>query len=129
MWASWTIQYGQSLTSRPDGQMMNIFLRQFSRQLSDNVHAVLLWDAAGCHKSKNLRKPQNITIIELPAYSPELNPVENLWQYLCSYYWSNSSYENYDDSRLAACDAWQEVCLDTGLVHSICRCTYVERTN
>ena len=109
--------------------MMNIFLRQFSQQLSDNVHAVLLWDPAGFHKSKDLRKPQNITIIELPAYSPELNPVENLWQYFRSHYWSNSSYENYDDLRLAACDAWQEVCFDPGLVRSICRCTYVERTN
>jgi hypothetical protein len=70
MWANWTIQYGQSLTSRPDGQMMNILLRQFSQQLSDNVHAVLLWDPASFHKSKDLRKSQNITIMELACLQP-----------------------------------------------------------
>lgn len=112
-----------------DGQMMSIFLRQFSQQLPDNVHAVVLWDQAGFHKSKQLRVPRNITIIELPAYSPELNPVENLWQYFRSHYWSNRSYENYDHLRLTACDAWREVCLNPSLVRSICRCTYVERIN
>ena len=62
-----------------DGRMMSLFLRQFSQQLSESVHAVLLWDQAGFHKCKELRIPENVTIVELPAYSPELNPVENLW--------------------------------------------------
>ena len=106
---------------------MKIFLRQFSQQLPEQVHAVLLWDQAGFHKCKELRVPGNVSIIELPAYSPELNPVENLWEYLRSHYWSNRSYGNYDDLRLAACDAWQAVCLDPELVRSICHCSYTER--
>ena len=108
---------------------MSLFLRQLSRQLPKNVHAVLLWDQAGFHKSKELRVPKNITVIELPAYSPELNPVENLWQYLRSHYWSNRSYTNYDQLRLTACDAWQAACLDHKLMRSICHCAYAERTN
>ena len=111
-----------------DDRIMSLFLRQFSQQLPENVHAVLL-DQAGFHKCKELRIPENVTIVELPAYSPELNPVENLWQYLRSHYWSNRSYENYDDLRLAACDAWQAVCLDPELVRSISGCNYVERNN
>ena len=62
-----------------DGQMMTIFLHQFGQQLPEDVHAILLWDQAGFHKCKDLRVPENITIVELPSYSPELNPVENLW--------------------------------------------------
>jgi hypothetical protein len=84
---------------------------------------------AGFHKSKELRVPQNVTIIELPAYNAELNPAENLWEYFGSRYRSNRSYGDYDDLRLAACDARQAVCLDPELVRSICHCTYVERIN
>lgn len=108
---------------------MTIFLSQFSEQLPQNVQAVLLWDRAGFHKCKELRVPENVTIVELPAYSCELNPVENLWQYFGSHYWSNRSYENYEDLRLAACDAWQAVCLDPKLVLSIFFCNYLEGTN
>jgi transposase len=112
-----------------DNQIMSIFLKQFSRQLPEDIHAVLIWDQAGFHKAKELSVPENISIIELPAYSPELNPVENLWQYLRSHYWSNRSYDGYDDLRRAACEAWQAVCLDSELIRSICRCSYVERKN
>ena len=65
---------------------MNIFLKQFSVTVPDDEHAVIIWDGAGYHKSKSLQKPENITLIQLPAYSPELNPIENLWHYLKSHY-------------------------------------------
>lgn len=56
-----------------DAKVMNIFLQQFSQQLCADVQAVLVWDQAGFHKSGELCAPENITILELPAYSPELN--------------------------------------------------------
>jgi len=68
---------------------MNVYLQQFSKELSEDVHAVLIWDKAGFHKSKQVKIPRNITIIHLPPYSPELNPIENLWHYLRGHYWSN----------------------------------------
>lgn len=108
---------------------MSIFLKQISRQLPEDIHAVLIWDQAGFHKANELFVPENISIIELPAYSPELNPVENLWQYLRSHYWSNRSYDGYDDLLEAACEAWQAVCLDAELIRSVCHCSYVERKN
>jgi transposase len=110
-----------------DAGIINIFLQQFSEQLSDDVHAVLIWDQAGFHKSKELIVPDNISIIELPAYSPELNPVENLWQYLRSHYWSNRSYDGYDDLRQAAVEAWQKSALNPEIVKSVCRKKYMER--
>ncbi len=112
-----------------DDQIVSILLRQLSQHLPDDVQAVLLGDQAGFHKCKALQVPQNISLTELPAYSPELNPMEPLRQFLRSHYWANRRYENYDQLRLAACDAWQAVCLEPELIRSVCRCTYVERTN
>ena len=59
-----------------------------------------------------------------PAYSPELNPVENLWHYLRSHYLSNRSYEDY--ALLAArTEAYRK--LTPGVIRSVCRCPYLER--
>jgi transposase len=70
--------------------------------------------------------PENVNIIELPSYGPELNPVENLWQYLRSHYWSNRSYDGYDDLREAAVEAWQKAVLDSEIIKSVCRTKYAE---
>ena len=53
-----------------NGEIINIYLQQFSREIAENVHAVLIWDQAGFHKSGILSVPENITIIPLPPYSP-----------------------------------------------------------
>ena len=68
--------------------MVNLFLEQFSREWPAGVHAVLIWDGAGYHTSQGLVVPPNVSLIQLPPYSPELNPVENLWHYLRSHDWS-----------------------------------------
>ena len=86
----------------------------------------MIWDQAGFHTSKNVRLPENVTLIHLPPYSPQLNPIEKLWQYLRKHYWSNRVYADYDALRVAAVDAWQKTCLDEGQVKSICRAKYVE---
>ena len=125
------LQTGQSigmLSPYISTGIVNVYLKQFARELAADVHAVLIWDQAGFHKSSELDVPENVTIIELPAYSPELNPVENLWQYLRSHYWANRSYKDYDDLRKAACDAWQRVCLTAEVVKSICQANYIERS-
>ena len=58
---------------------MNVFLEEFSKQYAGE-DIILVMDGAGWHKSKNLQVPDNIEIIFLPPYSPELNPVERFWQ-------------------------------------------------
>ena len=67
---------------------------------------------AGFHRRRQLRVPDNITLLALPAYSPELNPIENLWHYLKSHYWSNRAYADYDALEQAALDAWQHAVLN-----------------
>jgi putative transposase len=105
--------------------VVNLFLEQFSRELPAGVHAVLLWDGAGYHTSEDLRIPKNVSLIQLLPYSPELNPVENLWHYLRSHYWSLRVYRDYEELEESAVEAWREVCLKPALVSSICNAPYV----
>src|SRR4051812_47005805 len=62
-------------------EVVNLFLEEFSRGLPAGVHAVLIWDGAGFHTGADVVVPSNVSLIQLPPYSPELNPVENLWHY------------------------------------------------
>jgi transposase len=104
-----------------------VFLRQFIAEVSQDVHVLLLWDGAGFHMSKKLKIPENVIIVPLPSYSPELNPVENLWHYLRSHYWADKTYAGYDALRLAAVDAWQRAALDKEIVKSVCFAEYAQR--
>jgi transposase len=99
---------------------MNAFLEQFSRELPADAHAAMVLDRAGWHVAGALRVPANVTLVLLPPKSPELNPVENLWHYLRSHYWSNRLYPTWDDLKQAATAAWRAVCLVPDLIKSIC---------
>src|SRR3954447_434368 len=76
--------------------VVNLFLEEFSRGLPAQVHAVLIWDGASVHTGSGLVVPSNVSLIQLPPYSPELNPMENLWHYLRAHHWSNRAYRDYD---------------------------------
>ena len=105
--------------------VVNRFLQEFSRQLAPGVHAVLLWDNAPYHVSGDLVVPANVSLIGLLPYSPELNPVENLWHYLRAHHWSNRVYADYEALLEAATEAWRQVCLDPEKVRSICAAPYL----
>src|SRR3954469_14193004 len=105
--------------------VVNQFLQEFSRHLAPGVHAVLLWDNAPYHISGDLVVPANVSLIGLLPYSPELNPVENLWHYLRAHHWSNRVYADYEALLEAATEAWRQVCLDPEKVRSICAAPYL----
>ena len=63
--------------------------------------------------------PSNITPIFLPSRAPELNPVENIWQFLRSNWLSNLVFETYDDIIDAACDAWRKLIAQPETITSI----------
>jgi transposase len=98
-----------------------------SRELKPNVHAVLIWDGAGYHTAREVRVPTNITLVQLPPYSPELNPIENLWHYLRSHHWSNRFYASYDELFDAALFAWRVVCLNDELIKTVCATPYLSK--
>jgi transposase len=107
--------------------VVNLFLEQFSRELPAGVHAVLIWDGAGYHTGGDLVVPGNVSLIRLPPYSPELNPVENLWHYLRSHHWSNREYEGYKGLQEEAVRSLRAVCQDDEKLKSICNADYVSR--
>ena len=109
-----------------NAKVVNLFLAQMSRELPPDVHAVMVWDGAGYHVARELKIPSNITIMKLLAYSPELNPIENLWHYLRSHYWSNRFYRDYDVLFDAAVEAWRKVCLDESRISSVCAAPYLQ---
>ena len=63
-------------------EAMNLHLREISQCVSEGAQALLVVDGAGWHTTARLQVPDNITLLILPPYAPELNPVENIWQYL-----------------------------------------------
>jgi transposase len=88
---------------------MNHHLRFISEEAGEDVHVVLVLDQAGWHVAKNLKVPKNITLLHLPSYSPELNPIERLWAYLKSHYLGNRIYEDYEQLFKITAMAWNNI--------------------
>ena len=76
---------------------MNHHLSEISSQVAADAHAAVILDRAGWHRSQGLVVPGNITLLELPPYSPELNPVERIWHYLRSHWLANSVFISLAD--------------------------------
>lgn len=104
---------------------MNVFLKMLGDELGPDDHAVLIMDQAGWHKARALVVPDAITILYMPPYSPELNPVERLWAYLRSHYLSNRAYDDYQHLLDAGARAWQQLTPD--VLRTVCACPYLER--
>ena len=113
------------LAPNVDAGTFNVFLSMLSTELEPDEFAVLLMDGAGWHKAKATRVPDNVVCLLLPPYSPELNPVENLWHYLRSHHLSNRAYDDYDHLLDAGTEAWRA--LTPEVLKSVCRCQYPER--
>jgi hypothetical protein len=90
-------------------EAMNEHLAEIGRRVSMDAHAVLLLDGAGWHTSPKLCIPENISLLPLPSYSPELNPVENIWEFLRGNFLSHRVWESYDAIVDACCDAWNKL--------------------
>src|SRR5262245_41959058 len=78
-------------------EAMNLHLAEIAAAVAPAAHAILLVDQAGWHMSTRLVVPANITIILLPPKCPELNPVENVWQFMRENWLSNRVFKSYDD--------------------------------
>jgi putative transposase len=107
---------------------MNIFLAGFGQQLPLGTHAVLILDQAGWHGGGQLVVPENVTLLPLPAYSPELNPVERVWLYLRGRFLSHRVLGDYDAVLDAACRAWNRLVAETGRLASLTAYPYLLRS-
>ncbi len=98
---------------------MQLHVDEIARHVAKGAHAVLLLDRAGWHTTGKLDMPANITPILLPSRSPELNPVENIWQYLRANWLSNRVFEDYDAIIDASCEAWRNLIAQPQTITSI----------
>lgn len=98
---------------------MERHLKEISLHVAPDAHAVILMDQAGWHTTDKLNIPDNITLLELPAASPELNPQENIWQYLRSNYLCNRVFDTYEDILDACEHAWNQLIKSPGQIKSI----------
>ena len=89
-----------------DTKAMAEHLKEISLAVDPGCHAVLLLDQAGWHGSARLPIPTNITLLPLPPRSPELNPVENVWQYLRQNKLSLRVWPDYDAIVATCREAW-----------------------
>ena len=90
-------------------EAMNAHLAEISAAVDPGAHAVLIVDQDGWHMTAKLRLPENITILPLPAKAPELNPVENVWQFMRDNWLSNRIFESYEQIVDLCCDAWNRL--------------------
>ena len=103
-----------------NGAAMTLHLAEISRQVAPGAHAVVTLDGAGWHQSGGKpRVPDNISLLPLPPYSPQLNPVENIWAVLRANHLSNRVYDSYTAIVDACCAAWNARTADPDRITSI----------
>ena len=88
---------------------MTLHLREISQAVAPGAHAIVIVDQAGWHLSNHLAIPVNITLLPLPPKSPELNPVENVWQFMRDNWLSNRVFKSYTDILDHCCFAWNKL--------------------
>ena len=101
-------------------EAMNLHLAEISRRVASSAHAVVVVGGAGWHKiGGHLIVPDNINLLVLPPCSPELNPRENIWQYLRQNHLSNRVFDTYNAIADACCNAWNSLIATPDRITSI----------
>lgn len=101
-----------------DAEGMSIFLKQ-TAQVFDDEFCLMLLDGAGWHRANDLRIPKTMRLIFLPPYSPELNPVEHVWEYLRENVFGNLVFETLDDVMELLCQGLKSLSQLPHLVKSL----------
>jgi transposase len=105
---------------------MQEFLDQFSRTIPEDEHVAHFADQAGWHVATALKVPANISLLALPPYSPEMNPVERIWLYLKERYLSHRLLDDYEAIVDAACNAWLRLTTEAGRLASLTGYPWIE---
>ena len=100
-------------------EAMNKHLSEIGKCVTAGAIALLILDGAGWHTSPKLVVPENIVLLKLPPYAPELNPVGNIWEYLRGNTLSHQVWETYEDILDACCDAWNAFMRAPEIIRSI----------
>ena len=108
------------ITPTANTECMNLHLAEISTQVSSGARAVLICDGAGWHQTGGaLELPDNIVLLHLPPYCPELNPMENVWAYLRTNKLCARVWNTYEDILEACRQAWLFLVNDPDRIRSI----------
>lgn len=108
-------------------EAMQEFLDRFAKTIRDDEHVAMVLDQAGWHGANALRVPDNITLLPLPPYSPELNPVERVWLFLKERFLSHRLHADYDAVADAASKAWNRLRAEVGRLTSLCSYSWIPK--
>ena len=108
--------------SHCDTICMNVFLKEMSNDFKDD-YILLICDNASWHKSKGIVLPNNIEIMHIPPYTPEMNPIEQIWDEIKEKYFSNHIFSSIEEVMDRLCDAVKS--LHNELVYSITNRSWV----
>lgn len=100
--------------------MMQLHLDEISKNIEDGFHAIIIIDRASWHTTEALNIPRNISLLPLPPYSPELNPMEQVWQKIKADSLTNTTFKSYDDIVAKCCKAWNSFCDEDGNIKQLC---------
>lgn len=106
---------------------MTLFLAEFAKTLAPDDHVVMVLDGAGWHGAAALAVPDNVTLVPLPPYSPECNPVERIWLYLRERFLSIQVWPDQNAIIDACCDAWNALAADARRISSLALYPWIER--
>ena len=110
---------------RANTRAMNLHLAEIAATVAPGAHALILFDGAGWHRGGDLVVPDNLTLLKLPPYAPELNGAENIWDYLRKNGLSNRLYDGYEHIVDACCRAWNAFVAKPALVTSVTNRSWV----
>lgn len=105
---------------------MNLHLKEISSQVAKDAIGAVILDGAAWHKTKKLEVPENVVLMFLPPYSPELNPVERIWRFLRNHYLSNRIFPDVDGVIAACLDAWSRFISEPERIASLCSVRWAE---
>ena len=88
---------------------MQLHLDEIALAVEPGAHTLIMLDQAGWHMTDKLDIPDNITLLPLPSKAPELNPVENVWQFMRENWLSNRVFRSGDDILDHCCNAWNKL--------------------
>ena len=110
-------------------EVMTQHMKQISEATQGGRHAVVVMDGAGWHTLDTVRPFDNVTLIKLPPYSPELNPIEQVWQWLRQRCLSNRIFKGYDEIVEQVSKAWNTFISDVDRVRSVCFRDWIKLVN
>jgi transposase len=115
--------------TRLDTGAMNLFLAELSQAVAPDAHGIVLMDKAGWHTAGELRVPENLSLVFLPPYSPELNPIERLWLHLRDNRLSHCVFHTTEEIIDSCCEAWNWLLGQTGRIRSLCSYPWLKRVS